>query len=326
MNSWHSWSPNGKWLVFSSKAGSAYTQLYLTHIDEQGHSTPPVWLAHFTAPDRAANIPEFVNSKPTAIKKIREQFLNDYSFVRAGNEFFRAGDADKAISEYREALKLNPNNFQAHYRLGFLLYNVTKEYEQGMAHYAKAIRINPDDPRINYDLGMALGHQGKHDQAIGYLSASAKRMPGKLDLQYNLADVRYNLGLLLFHQRRFKEAAANLSEAVHLEPKKPDFHYKLALTLAALGKIDETVAHYSKAVSFKGDVDKSPMLHELLGANYARAGRFREAITSATRALNLARAAGDEQLALQIARHIEIYKQEHLAQQLRQGLAPPQPK
>ena len=36
MNSWHSWSPNGKWLVFSSKANSPYTQLFLTHIDEQG--------------------------------------------------------------------------------------------------------------------------------------------------------------------------------------------------------------------------------------------------------------------------------------------------
>ncbi len=39
MNSWHSWSPNGKWLVFASKANSPYTQLCLTHIDEQGRST-----------------------------------------------------------------------------------------------------------------------------------------------------------------------------------------------------------------------------------------------------------------------------------------------
>jgi hypothetical protein len=74
MNSWHSWSPNGKWLVFSSKAWSDYTQLCLTHIDENGDSTPPVLLAHLTAPNRAANIPEFVNTSPKAIVKIREQF------------------------------------------------------------------------------------------------------------------------------------------------------------------------------------------------------------------------------------------------------------
>lgn len=75
MNSWHSFSPNGKWLVFSSKAYSDYTQLLLTHIDENGCSTPAVLLAHLTAKNRAANIPEFVNTHPGAIVRIREQFL-----------------------------------------------------------------------------------------------------------------------------------------------------------------------------------------------------------------------------------------------------------
>ena len=77
MNSWHSWSPNGKWLVFASKAYSDYTQLCLTHIDEKGYSTPPVLLDHLTVSDRAANIPEFVDTRAGAIVKIREQFLND---------------------------------------------------------------------------------------------------------------------------------------------------------------------------------------------------------------------------------------------------------
>jgi hypothetical protein len=76
MNSWHSWSPNGWWLVFSSKAWSDYTQLCLTRIDENGDSSPPVLLDHLTAPNRAANIPEFVNTSPTAIVKIRDQFTN----------------------------------------------------------------------------------------------------------------------------------------------------------------------------------------------------------------------------------------------------------
>jgi dipeptidyl aminopeptidase/acylaminoacyl peptidase len=75
MNSWHSFSPNGKWLVFSSKAYSDYTQLCLTHIDDNGRSTPPVLLEYLTAPDRAANIPEFVNTKPGAITNIHAQFL-----------------------------------------------------------------------------------------------------------------------------------------------------------------------------------------------------------------------------------------------------------
>jgi hypothetical protein len=40
MNSWHSWSSNSRWLVFSSKANSPYTQLFVTHIDENGSTHP----------------------------------------------------------------------------------------------------------------------------------------------------------------------------------------------------------------------------------------------------------------------------------------------
>ena len=55
MNSWHSWSSNSRWLVFSSKVNTPYTQLFLTHIDENGNDSPPVLLERFTSPDRAAN-------------------------------------------------------------------------------------------------------------------------------------------------------------------------------------------------------------------------------------------------------------------------------
>ena len=44
MNSWHSWSPNSKWIVFTSKANSPYTELYLTHIDDRGESSPAIRL------------------------------------------------------------------------------------------------------------------------------------------------------------------------------------------------------------------------------------------------------------------------------------------
>lgn len=64
MNSWHSWSPNSKWLVFSSKVNTPYTQLFLTHIDAQGNSTIPVLLSRFSSTNRACLVPEFVNIRP----------------------------------------------------------------------------------------------------------------------------------------------------------------------------------------------------------------------------------------------------------------------
>lgn len=70
MNSWHSFSPSGRWLVFSSKARSPFTQMYLTHIDAQGHDTPAILVENTTAANRAVNIPEFVNIKGDAIDSI----------------------------------------------------------------------------------------------------------------------------------------------------------------------------------------------------------------------------------------------------------------
>ena len=70
-NSWHSFSPNGKWMLFSSKANTPFTEIFLTHIDANGVDSPPVCLSRFSDDRYAANVPEFVNIGPGAIKKIR---------------------------------------------------------------------------------------------------------------------------------------------------------------------------------------------------------------------------------------------------------------
>lgn len=316
MNSWHSFSPNSRWLVFSSKANSDYTQLFLTHIDEQGHSTPAVLLEHFTAPDRAANIPEFVNAKPTAIRKIREKFLDDYSFVRAGNEFYRHNEPDNAIAEYREALKINPNNVEAHLKMGFLLYNVKQKSEEGMAHLEKAIKLDPDNALVHHDLGMALLHQRKYDQAVNHLSEALRLMPQGIDKQYNAVDMHYNLGLALFYSGNISRSTVHLSEAVRLSPAEGKLHYDLAVALAAEGKTDDALKHYSKAISIEPALDKSPILHHFLAIRYANEGQLRKAILSEEKALNLALATGDQQLSVQIKERLEFYQQQEIRERM----------
>lgn len=69
-NSWHSWSPNSKWLLFSSKVNSMYTEIFIAHIDENGNDSPPVCLFRFSDDSMAANLPEFIDLKAGKIKKI----------------------------------------------------------------------------------------------------------------------------------------------------------------------------------------------------------------------------------------------------------------
>jgi hypothetical protein len=70
MNSWHSFSPNGRWLVFSSKSRGPYTKMFLTHLDEEGNSSPAILIEDSTAANRAVNIPEFVNIPQDGLMKI----------------------------------------------------------------------------------------------------------------------------------------------------------------------------------------------------------------------------------------------------------------
>ena len=70
-NSWHSWSSNGRWLLFSSKANGPYTEIFLTHVDEEGNDTPPVILTRFNEEGYAANVPEFAPVAPGGIRSIR---------------------------------------------------------------------------------------------------------------------------------------------------------------------------------------------------------------------------------------------------------------
>ncbi|MFC1633587.1 tetratricopeptide repeat protein [Planctomycetota bacterium] len=335
MNSWHSWSPNGKWLVFSSKANTAYTQLFLTHIDEQGHSSPGVLLERFTAPDRAANIPEFVATEATAISKIHEQFLDDVSFLRAADEFLKANDFAGAEGRCREALKLNPKNAAVHSALGVALARHGK-IDEAVTHFTEAVRLNPSDIDAHYSLGQASARLGKPVEAIGHFSTVLQLKPdhsqahgylgsimlagGKLQeaaahlseairLDPNYADAYYNIGQLMYRQGKLDAAISYWSRVVQLKPDDAQAHYKLALALARRKQAGQAVSHYTKAVSLKPDVDTSALLHHLFAAHYAQDRRFHEAVLSEEKALELARAAGFQQLEKEIEKWLKAYKQ-----------------
>lgn len=332
MNSWHSFSPNGKWLVFSSKANSAYTQLFLTHIDQQGRSSPAVLLPQFTGRDRAANIPEFVNAGPSAIQKIHERFLDDYSFIRAANEFLRSDDFDGALRACGKALELNPKSTKARYTLAYILEHQGK-FAEAEAKLTEAIALDPNYAEAHYSLGLAFARQGKLDQAVGHWLEAIRLDPNYIDAHYNLgqamfrqgkfdeatrhwlkivqlkpddAGTYHDLGKAFATQGRMDEAIKHLSEAVRLKPDFIDAHYNLGVALARQGKFDKAITHWSQVVRLD---PKNTQAFVNLEVTYAGIGRFEDAISCAEKALKLAQAGGNTQLAEQITKRIELYKQ-----------------
>lgn len=71
MNSWHSWSPNSRWLAFASKGNSPFTEIYLSHIDANGESSSALRLFRLSDPELAAMVPEFVPGKSIVQKNMK---------------------------------------------------------------------------------------------------------------------------------------------------------------------------------------------------------------------------------------------------------------
>jgi hypothetical protein len=70
MDSWHYWSNDSHWLIFSSnREANRLTAIYLVYIDEQGNDYPPVRLVSY--PNMKVNTPQFI-SEDFKLEKIRD--------------------------------------------------------------------------------------------------------------------------------------------------------------------------------------------------------------------------------------------------------------
>jgi tetratricopeptide (TPR) repeat protein len=292
MNSWHTWSPDGHWLVFSSKEHSDYTQLYLTSITEQGEASPPVWLAHMVAPGRAANIPEFVPLEPDAIVKIREQFLDDFSFTRAATQLMRAGDVDPAIEKFKKALELNPNNAAAHQRLGFLLFHAKNQIREALEHSQAAVRLEPHNPFAQHDLGLELAHSEDFSNAIPHLAEAVRLQPDGYDRQYSVVNLNYPLAEAYYHLSLYAQTVEVLETVLRHNPTHPPANYLMALARAWLGETDTTASYFNAAVRSQPRLAQAPDYYDLLSRNYVKLGLYAEGLKLSQKAYQLAVAAG----------------------------------
>ena len=51
---------------------------------------------------------------------------------------------EKALKDFEKVLKLNPNNVDAHYNRGVVLYDLRRK-EEALESYDKSLELNPDD-------------------------------------------------------------------------------------------------------------------------------------------------------------------------------------
>ena len=253
MNSRHSWSPNSRWLVFSSKENGAYTDLFLTHIDENGNDTPPVFLSSFSSTDRARNIPEFVNIKPDGIKQIHESFVDYYSYARKGDKLIQYIKYEEAEKSFRISIEMNPDFAIAHRNLGSLL-DMMGRTDEAEKEYEIALKLDPKDPAIHHNLGAIYLNRKEYGKAM-------KAFEDALKHDRNYAPANEGVGVVFLSRGDIDKAQKYFETAIRLDPELPNANFHL-------GSIYMEQKKYDKALTSFETVLK----HELDAESYSRMG------------------------------------------------------
>ena len=333
MNSWHTWSPNGRWLAFSSKSPSHYTRLYLTHIDEEGHASPPVEVENATAANRAVNIPEFLNVGPDGLDHIEtpaidfyrefdtaQQLQDDQKYSEAiaawkvaaakdptdarplnnlGVALAATGKFDEAVDAYNHSLGINADSSQTHNNLAGALAEQGK-LQEAVDHIERALELNPDNGHAHINLGHILEVEGgRREQAKAELLKGIELLPKSSD-GHNI------YGVILAREGRLDEAIAELLKAVDLDPRSAECRYNLGRALAAAGRFTDAVPQFEAAASLTGG--KDPAVLQMLAGVYSDSGKYAKAVEVAQQALDEAEQRKDEELAGQLRANLTRYR------------------
>jgi Flp pilus assembly protein TadD len=206
MNSWHTWSPNGHWLAFSSKARGPYTRLMLTHIDANGNDTPAVIVDETTAANRAINIPEFVNLAPgQSIDNIDPQATDFYRLFDQAYQQIQDSEFPAAIKTLQEAIARDPGDSLAHYVLATAL-SASDQEKEALVEYRRASELTPTNPTFLDHLAVSLALNGDADGAVNQLQRAIVIDPESVEYRFNLA-------YLFESQGKFAEAVSPLEKA-----------------------------------------------------------------------------------------------------------------
>jgi len=105
--------------------------------------------------------------------------------ARLGLVFSKEDRLDEAIDQYREALRLKPDDADAHYDLANALCRKSL-WDEAIGEYQEDLKLSPDDFSGHSNLGVALFRKGRVNEAIIQFQEALRLNPGFVDARKNL--------------------------------------------------------------------------------------------------------------------------------------------
>lgn len=268
----------------------------------------------------------------------RDEGSGEATAVQRGYAASIRGEYDEAISEYSEAIRLNPSADGYYYMRGGV-YAAKKDYANALTDYNEAIRLSPRSAEYYSSRGSVYWAMKDHAKAIADFSEAVQHNP-RFDQYYicrgraywnmreyanalgdydevirrnpRRSDYYSERGSIFLEMKQYATAIADFNETIRLDPENGGAHTSLAWILATCPK--DELRDGKRAVELATRACelsdwKNPNDLENLAAAYAELGDFAKATKWQLRAIELGAAGvpGKED-ARQLLRMYEAHK------------------
>ncbi|MCL6565678.1 MAG: tetratricopeptide repeat protein [Acidobacteriia bacterium] len=210
----------------------------------------------------------------------------------------RSGQMEPAVARYREAIRLDDKNFDAHFALARVLLRTNQPAAAEVAFRA-ALERKPDAAAARLGLAESLITQGKLEAAVPELEAYLAAQPEDYDSRLQLAAVYLDL-------ERWEAALAELDRVRAAGPSTARLHRLRAAAQIGLRQHAEAAASLERAAALEPDNART---YAQLGRVYLELRNFPAAERALRRALELdsqdTTALGDLAATLFLAGHYE---------------------
>ena len=156
------------------------------------------------------------------------------------------GQINDELRQYQEAVRLKPDDAQAHNKLGHALTR-KGQTDEALGQFREAIRLQPDFPEARNNLGVALAGKGQTDEAIREYQEAIRLKPDD-------AQAHNNLGFALYTKGQTDDAIRHYQEAIRLKPGYAEARNNLGMAWYQQGRTDEAIHQFQEALLVKPDL------------------------------------------------------------------------
>jgi tetratricopeptide (TPR) repeat protein len=146
---------------------------------------------------------------------------------------------DRALGEFQEVLKTDPNNASALRGAGFSSLQ-RRDFNQASEYLRRAAQLDSKDARVHFYYAMLLNQQGPPDQARS--AEIKKELTASVTLDPKLADAYSPLGYTQAVSGEPEKGMATMKKAVELAPRNERYQFNLASVYLMNRKVDDAVA------------------------------------------------------------------------------------